>query len=106
MQLLVEENERQQRLLATQAEQVKHVSQRAISARREADVAAAEREQALKDLEAAQRDASDAKNASWLHREYAEQRTQQAAEVATGSMKRSKGSYVLLAAARGGPRCG
>ena len=57
---LAEENERQRRFLATQAEQFKHMSQRALSARREADVAEVEREQAHKDLEAAQRDASDA----------------------------------------------
>ena len=81
---LAEENQRQRRLLKTQGEQVEHVSQRALSARRDADMAA-EKKKAMEEKETAQRAAADAKSASWAHHRDVVQKIL-VARVATESM--------------------
>ena len=73
---LADENERQRRLLETQGEQLKHVTQRALMATREADKAEEEKNRALEEMKSAQRAADDAKNASWAQHQDVVQRAQ------------------------------
>ena len=95
---LTRENEEQRRVINTQVQQVRHVSDVALKVKRDADLAEAAKRRAYDEAQKAQAEAEHAKGASWAHHQEAMHRTNLAAEVATESMRRSQAAAEVVIA--------